>query len=106
MWWILLALLVLVAGVLIVSYNALVRDHHRVQSAWSDIEVQLKRRHDLIPRLVEVVKQYADYEQAALATVIELRNQARNDHQPAEQGALEKRISLSLFNIRALTTSS
>ena len=102
MWWILLALLVLVAGVLVVSYNALVRDHHRVQSAWSDIEVQLKRRHDLIPRLVEVVKQYADYEQAALATVIELRNQARNGHQPAEQGALEKRISLSLFNIRAL----
>ncbi len=102
MWWVLLALFVLVAGVLIVSYNALVRDHHRVLSAWSDIEVQLKRRHDLIPRLVEVVRQYADYEQAALATVIELRNQARGGHRPAEQGALEKRISHSLFDIRAL----
>lgn len=100
--WILLALLLLISGVLIVAYNALVRDHHRVEAAWSDIEVQLKRRHDLIPRLVEVVKQYARYEQAALNSVIELRNQARNGHRPAEQGDLEKRISHSLFNIRAL----
>ncbi len=102
MWWILLALSALTAGVLIVSYNALVRDHHRVLSAWSDIEVQLKRRHDLIPRLVEVVKQYAAYEQAALGTLTELRNRARAGHQPAEQGELERQLSRSLFNIRAV----
>jgi LemA protein len=101
MWWI-LALLAVIAGVLIVSYNLLVRDHHRVLSAWSDIEVQLKRRHDLIPRLVEVVRQYAAYEQAALGTLTELRSQARQGHPPAEQGALEQRISLSLFNVRAV----
>ncbi len=102
MGWILLAVLALVAGILIYSYNALVRDHHRVLSAWSDIEVQLKRRHDLIPRLVEVVKQYAAYEQAALSTVIELRNRARTGRSPGEQGELERRISRSLFDIRAV----
>ncbi len=102
MWWIVLALIALVVGALIVSYNLLVRDHHRVLAAWSDIEVQLKRRHDLIPRLVEVVRQYAAYEQAALATITELRNQARGSHSPGEQGELERRISHSLFNIRAV----
>lgn len=102
MWWIVLALIALVVGALIVSYNLLVRDHHRVLAAWSDIEVQLKRRHDLIPRLVEVVRQYAAYEQAAFSTITELRNQARGRHSPGEQGELERRISHSLFNIRAV----
>ncbi|KAA3630958.1 MAG: LemA family protein [Proteobacteria bacterium] len=60
----------------VVIYNRLVRDRNRVLSAWSDIAVQLKRRRDLIPKLVEAVKQYAAYEQATLATVTELRVEA------------------------------
>ena len=53
-------LLILVAGVLI--YNRLVRSRNRVSTAWSDIDIQLKRRHDLIPKLVAAVEQYARYE--------------------------------------------
>jgi LemA protein len=63
--WIALALigLVIIAGIVI--YNRLVTDAQRVKSGWSDIDVQLKRRHDLIPKLAAAVKQYASYEQAA-----------------------------------------
>ncbi|MBT4075207.1 MAG: LemA family protein, partial [Gammaproteobacteria bacterium] len=57
------------------SYNKLIRDKHRVLSGWSDIDVQLKRRHDLIPKLVSAIKQYASYEQATLQAVTELRQQ-------------------------------
>ena len=60
----------------IVTYNGLVSIRNQVQNAWSQIEVQLKRRHDLIPNLVEVVKDYMDYEQETLRQVIEARNQA------------------------------
>ena len=51
----------------VVIYNLLVRDRNRVAAAWSDIDVQLKRRHDLIPKLVESVRTYAGFEQATLA---------------------------------------
>jgi LemA protein len=53
----------------IVIYNRLVRDRQRTRAGWSDIEVQLKRRHDLIPKLIDAVKQYAAYEQATLDQV-------------------------------------
>ena len=60
----------------IVTYNGLVGIRNQVENAWSQIAVQLKRRHDLIPNLVEVVKDYMDYEQETLRQVIEARNQA------------------------------
>ena len=60
----------------IVIYNRLVRDRQRTRAGWSDIEVQLKRRHDLIPKLVDAVKQYAAYEQATLDQVTALRSRA------------------------------
>ena len=68
-----IALLISAAVLLwaIFIYNRLVRDRNRVRAAWSDIEVQLKRRHDLLPKLVEAVRQYAGYEQATLASVAE-----------------------------------
>ena len=70
-----LVLLVLVLlGWGIVSYNLLVRDRHRVAQAWSDVDVQLKRRHDLIPQLVEVVRRHAAFEQSVLENVTTLRN--------------------------------
>ena len=58
----------------ILIYNRLVRDRQRVLTAWSDIDVQLKRRYDLIPKLVAAVEQYARYEQSTLQTLIELRS--------------------------------
>jgi LemA protein len=60
----------------IVIYNYLVRDKNRVLTAWSDIDVQLKRRHDLIPKLVDAIKQYAEYESATLSAITELRTKS------------------------------
>ena len=57
--WLSLAPILFVIIVLIISYNRLVSDKHRVLAGWSDIDVQLKRRHDLIPKLVQAIQQYA-----------------------------------------------
>ncbi|MBI4169850.1 MAG: LemA family protein [Acidobacteria bacterium] len=75
----LLILLLLVLAVLaafVVAYNGLVTLRNQVRNAWQQIGVQLKRRHDLIPNLVEVVKDYMGYEQETLEKVIRARNQA------------------------------
>jgi len=71
--------LILVVGVLawfVAAYNKLVRLRNQVRNAWKQIDVQLKRRHDLIPNLVEVVKDYMSYEQETLTKVIEARGAA------------------------------
>jgi LemA protein len=103
--WIALALigLVIIAGIVI--YNRLVTDAQRVKSGWSDIEVQLKRRHDLIPKLVAAVKQYASYEQATLEAVTALRTEARQANAVGDQASLETRLSTSLISIYALQES-
>ena len=74
--WIILALVVVLALAVMLLYNRLVTLRQRVSEAWSDIDVQLKRRHDLIPNLVEVVKDYMGYEQETLEKVIRARNTA------------------------------
>ena len=61
-----------------IVYNGLVRDRNRVDAAWSDIDVQLQRRHDLIPQIVKAVDQYASYERATLEAVTALRTEAIN----------------------------
>lgn len=76
-----------------VEYNRLVRDNNRVKAAWSDIDVQLKRRHDLIPKLVEVVKTYADYERSSLAKMTELRSLGARLQNPSERQTVEQQIS-------------
>jgi LemA protein len=82
---------VLVWGIFI--YNRLIRDKNRVLAAWSDIDVQLKRRHDLIPKLVDAVKQYAAYERALLSQVTRLRGASEHTHGVAEIGVLEKELA-------------
>ena len=74
--WIVIAAIVLIAIFLIFTYNGLVRLRNMVDEAWNQISVQLKRRHDLIPNLVNAVKGYMDFEQETLTRVIEARNQA------------------------------
>jgi len=74
--YILLAIFVVLAIYLIGLYNALVRGRNAVKNAWSQIEVQLKRRHDLIPNLVNAVKGAMDFEKDTLEAVIQARNQA------------------------------
>lgn len=84
----------------VIAYNRLVRDRTRVQTAWSDIDVQLKRRHDLIPKLVEAVRQYAAFESATLAAVTALRTDARAD--PAAAGAAENELSAQVTKLLAV----
>jgi LemA protein len=91
---------VLVWGIFI--YNRLVGDKNRVLSAWSDIDVQLKRRHDLIPKLVDAVKHYAAYESATLAQVTELRGRSEQSDSIAEIGGVESALAGKLRHLVAL----
>lgn len=86
----------------VVIYNRLVRDRNRVAAAWSDIDVQLKRRHELIPKLVDSVRAYADFEQATLARITELRRQGEGLEDVAERGQLEGRLGAQLQRLFAL----
>ena len=86
----------------IVIYNRLVRDRQRVLTAWSDIDVQLKRRYDLIPKLVAAVEQYASYERSTLETLIELRSRTGQVSDVGERGAIESQIGGGLRSLMAL----
>jgi LemA protein len=74
--WIIIGVVVLLALLLVFTYNALVRLRNQVDEAWNQISVQLKRRHDLIPNLVNAVKGYMDFEQETLTRVVEARQAA------------------------------
>lgn len=93
-----LALLVVGAGL----YNRLIRSRNRVDAAWSDIDVQLQRRHDLIPRLVAAVDQYAKYERATLEAVTELRAEAMQVADVDARGEVEERLSEGVVRLMAL----
>jgi len=101
-----MTILMLISAVLVAwaifIYNRLVRDRQRVKTAWSDIDVQLKRRYDLIPKLVSAVEQYARYEQSTLQTLIELRSRTGQVSDIARKGALEALIGSGLRNLIAL----
>jgi LemA protein len=86
----------------IVIYNRLVRDRQRVLTAWSDIDVQLKRRYDLIPKLVAAVEQYSSYERSTLETLIELRSRTGQVSDVGERGAIESQISGGLRSLMVL----
>lgn len=87
-------------GVLI--FNRLVRDRNQVRSAWSDIDVQLTRRHDLVPRLVDAVRAYADYERATLTAVTELRARAEAAGPLRDKARLEDEMEAGLHRLIAL----
>ncbi len=84
------------------SFNALVRSRNRVKESWSDIDVQLKRRYDLIPNLVETVKGYAAHEKDVFERVIKARSAAMNAHTVTEHGQAENMLSGALKNLFAL----
>jgi LemA protein len=85
----------------VVVFNLLIRDRNRVAQAWSDVDVQLLRRHELIPRLVEMVKGYAGYERAVLANITELRGQG-GAASPAARGEVEKTVASGVTKLVAL----
>ena len=102
MGWIILAIVVVIAIVLVVMYNQLVTLRQRVQNAWSQIDVQLQRRFDLIPNLVETVKGYMTHEQETLTKVTDLRS-AWADAKTVEQKAeLEGQLTDTLKTIMAV----
>jgi LemA protein len=100
---IVLGLLVLVGIYLVVVYNGLVSLRNRIENAWAQIDVQLKRRYDLIPNLVETVKGYASHERETLEKVVEARNSAMNAGTPQEQAQAENVLSGALKSIFALS---
>jgi LemA protein len=99
---IVIVVLVLILGAGIALYNRLIRGRNRVSTAWSDIDVQLQRRHDLVPRLVAAVKQYAQYERATLEAVTVLRTEAMQTAEVRAKGKLEEKLSAGLDRIIAL----
>ena len=86
----------------VVIYNRLVSLQNQRLAAWSDIDVQLKRRYDLIPKLVVAVRQYATYEQSALTAVTELRLQSERSEDPVEKGQLEANLGQALERLVAV----
>ena len=95
--WIILGISTLLVFFVIISYNSLVRGRMQTKEAWSQIDVQLKRRNDLLPNLIETVKAYAKYESSTLEKVTQLRTQVAAATTPAEamkaSDALTRQIS-------------
>ncbi len=100
--WILIAVAVVVVLYVIVTYNALVRLRNRVANAWAQIDVQLRRRYDLIPNLVETVKGYAAHERQTFQAVTEARANAINASGVGEQAQAENMISGALKSLFAV----
>ena len=100
--WVVVAIVVGVPLLGIVLYNKLVGLRNQVKNAWRQIDVQLKRRHDLIPNLVEVVKDYMSYEQETLEKVIQARNQAVSASTPEAAIAAEGILGGAMGKLFAL----
>ena len=99
---VLLGVVVLIVLALVLLYNRLVRLRNRVDNAWAQVDVQLKRRYDLIPNLVETVKGYAAHERETFEAVTNARARAQAAQGPAEQGAAENMLSAALGRLIAV----
>lgn len=102
-----LFVLAVIAGILalwaLVTYNRFVALRAYIKDAWAGVEVELKRRYDLIPNLVEIVKGYADHEQETLAAVTALRDRAMNNNGPADaQARDEQQLITALDRLAAV----
>ncbi len=97
-----LTVLLLLAGAIALLYNRLIRERNRADAAWSDIDVQLQRRHDLVPQLVKAVDQYAGYERATLEAVTNLRAQAMQVSSVSELGDAEEALGAGVQRLLAV----
>ena len=102
MLWIVIAVVVALVLALVLLYNRLVRLRNRVENAWAQVDVQLKRRYDLIPNLVETVKGYAAHERETFEAVTNARTRAQAAQGPAEQGAAEGILGQALGRLFAV----
>jgi LemA protein len=102
LFWILLAIVVLLALWLVFTYNGFVRLRNRIANAWAQIDVQLRRRYDLIPNLVETVKGYAKHERETFERVTQARSTAINAQGVADQARAENMITNALKSLFAV----
>jgi LemA protein len=100
--WILAAVVAALLVWAVLIYNRLVRLRNQVRTAWADIDVQLTRRHDLVPQLVTAVKGYAGHEKAVLEAVTELRQRALAEKSPARLGEVESALEKAMTRLFAL----
>ncbi len=100
---IILIVIAVLAGALIAVYNGLIKSRVRVDEAWSDITVQLKRRYDLIPNLVSTVKGYAAHESKVFQAVTEARTQAMNATGIAQKAETENMLADTLKSLFAVS---
>lgn len=101
--WIILAIIVVIVLFGITAYNRLVALRQTVNQSWSDVDVQLKQRHDLVPNLVETVKGYAAHERGTLDEVVRARNAAVAAPNPQAQAAAENQLTGALRQLFALS---
>jgi LemA protein len=101
MWTLLALAAVFMAGVSL--YNKLVKFREKADAAWADIDVQLKRRYDLIPNIVETVKGYAAHEKDTLEAVVAARSSAMNAQTPAQKGQAEGMLAGAMKSLFALS---
>jgi len=99
---VILAIIVVIAFVAVGMYNGLIKLRNTSEQAWSDVDVQLKRRHDLIPNLVETVKGYATHEKETFEQVVQARNQAMNASSPEDKAQAENFLQSTLKSLFAL----
>ena len=99
----LVIVLIVIDGIIIALYNGLVQSRMKVKNAWSQIDVQLQRRFDLIPNLVEVVKQYTKHEEGTLTKIAELRTSWANATSVSEKASLDNELSGALKTIMAVS---
>ena len=96
---------ILIAAILVwiaIIYNRLVMAKNTVMAAWSDIDVQLKRRHDLIPKLVEAVRQYASYESATISAVTALRTESQQSQDLGKKQEVEAELGKKIQRLLAV----
>lgn len=103
--WIIIAVVVVLIIFLVSTYNNLVVLRNRVKDQWAQVDVQLKRRFDLIPNLVETVKGYAKHENSTLKEVIEARNKFQSATTPEEEMAASGDLNKALSRLMVLTES-
>ena len=103
--WIILAIVVIIVIAVIAMYNGLVQARIKVDNAWSQIDVQLQRRFDLIPNFVETVKGYMNHESATFEKIAELRTSWANTNNVAEKASLDNQLSDALKTIMAVSES-
>lgn len=100
--YVILGIIALALIAAVVMYNRFITLENRAEEAWADIDVQLKRRHDLIPNLVDTVKGYMEHEQDTFQQVTEARSQAMQAGSPQEQGQAEDMLSNALKSLFAV----